>query len=303
MAVEGIIFDIKKFAVHDGPGIRSTVFLKGCPLRCPWCHNPEGISAAVEIMVFSGRCLKGCRDCLAACPLGALAKTRHGIVLDRALCDGCGLCADVCPAEALQPAGRRIRVDEVMDELLKDAPFYEDSRGGITFSGGEPLQQPQFLRELLQRCRGEKLHTAVDTSGHAPYSVFESILPLTDLFLFDLKIVDDGAHERLTGVSNRLLLDNLRRISQAGRPLAIRIPLVPGCNDADRDLEQTADFCAALPSPHPVHILPYHRGYAAKFRRLGRAHPLPATLPPSPGAQRRAADIFSRRKLTVKIGG
>jgi pyruvate formate lyase activating enzyme len=303
MATKGIIFDIKKFAVHDGPGIRSTVFFKGCPLRCPWCHNPEGISGSREIMVLASRCLKGCRDCLDACPQGALSKNKHGIVLDRTLCDGCGLCAARCPTEALQMAGRRLSSDEVMAELVKDEPFYRESRGGVTFSGGEPLQQPGFLRELLERCRRQKLHTAVDTSGHVPYSSFEPILPLTDLFLFDLKIVDEKAHARLTGVSNRLLLDNLRRLSLAGCSLAIRIPLVPGCNDADPDLEQMADFCAALPSSHPVHLLPYHRGYASKVQRLGGVHHLAATQPPTPEAQQRAADIFLRRKLTVKIGG
>ncbi len=194
MAMKGMIFDIKKFAVHDGPGIRSTVFFKGCPLRCLWCHNPEGISPAREIMVFSGRCLKGCRDCLAVCPRGALDKRRGAIVLDRSRCDGCGACADACAAEALQATGREMSVSAVLDELARDAPFYRESGGGATFSGGEPLQQPEFLRELLRACRGEKISTVVDTSGQAPYSDFASILPLADLFLFDLKIVDDARH-------------------------------------------------------------------------------------------------------------
>jgi pyruvate formate lyase activating enzyme len=303
MEKTGLIFDIKKFAVHDGPGIRSTVFFKGCPLNCIWCHNPEGISPSREVMVFSSRCLKGCRDCLPACPRGAIAKNGRGIILDRDRCDGCGACVEACPAEALQMAGRPVTSTEVMAELAKDEPFYRDSRGGVTFSGGEPLQQPVFLRELLERCRAQRFHTAVDTSGHAPFAAFERIMPLTDLFLFDLKIVDEQAHQRLTGVSNRLLLDNLRRLSRSGCSLAVRIPLVPGCNDAGSDLEQMADFCAALPNRHPVHLLPYHRGYSGKIKRLGLADPLPATAPPAPGAQRLAAAIFSRRDLTVTIGG
>lgn len=303
MEKKGLIFDIKKFAVHDGPGIRSTVFFKGCPLNCLWCHNPEGISPASEVMVFSSRCLSGCRDCLAACPRGAIVKDKRGIVLDRSRCDGCGICAAGCPAEALQMAGRRVSADEVMAELAKDEPFYRDSRGGVTFSGGEPLQQPDFLLELLRGCRAHEFHTVVDTSGQAPFAAFERILPLTDLFLFDLKIVDEEAHLRLTGVSNRLLLENLRALSRSGRSLAIRVPLVPGCNDAVADLEQMADFCAALPAPHPVHLLPYHRGYRGKAKRLGLAERLPATEPPAPEARRRAADIFSRRDLTVTIGG
>jgi len=303
MEKKGLIFDIKKFAVHDGPGIRSTVFFKGCPLRCLWCHNPEGISPSREVMAFSSRCLSGCRDCIAACPRGAIARNSRGIVLDRPRCDGCGACAEACPAEALQMAGRPVTSTEVMAELAKDEPFYRDSRGGVTFSGGEPLQQPAFLRELLERCRARKFHTAVDTSGHAPFAAFERILPLTDLFLFDLKIVDDRAHKRLTGVSNRLLLDNLRKLSRSGCALAIRVPLVPGCNDAAADLEQLAGFCAALPASHPVHLLPYHRGYGGKIKRLGLADRLPPTAPPAPEARRLAADIFSRRNLTVTIGG
>ena len=303
MEKKGLIFDIKKFAVHDGPGIRSAVFFKGCPLRCLWCHNPEGIAAAREVMVYSSRCLKGCRDCLAACPRGALGKVGRGIVLDRGRCDGCGACAEACPADALQIAGRSVTSAEVMAELAKDEPFYRDSRGGVTVSGGEPLQQPVFLRELLERCRARGFHTAVDTSGHAPFAAFAPILALTDLFLFDLKIMDEQAHERLTGVSNRLLLDNLQRLSRAGCSLAIRIPLVPGVNDAAADLEQLADFCAALPGSHPVHLLPYHRGHGGKLKRLGLADPLPLAAPPTPAAQRRAAAVFSRRNLTVTIGG
>jgi len=303
MAMKGMIFDIKKFAVHDGPGIRSTVFFKGCPLRCLWCHNPEGISPAREIMVFSGRCLKGCRDCLAVCPQGALDKRRGAIVLDRSRCDGCGACADACPSEALQATGREMSVGAVLDELARDAPFYRESGGGATFSGGEPLQQPKFLRELLGACRGEKISTVVDTSGQAPYSDFASILPLADLFLFDLKIVDDARHLSLTGASNRLPLANLQTLSQDGAPLVIRLPLVPGCNDAIPDLEQAADFCASLPQRHPVHLLPYHRGYTGKLKRLGRDTALNAFLPPTPAGVERAAEIFRSRDLNVTIGG
>ena len=301
--MKGMIFDIKKFAVHDGPGIRTTVFFKGCPLRCLWCHNPEGISVAPEIMVFPDRCLKGCRDCLSACPRQALNKRRGTIVLDRSRCDGCGACAGVCPSEALQATGREMSVSEVMAELARDAPFYRESGGGATFSGGEPLQQPAFLREILSACRDEKIPAAVDTSGHAPFSAFEDVLPLVDLFLFDLKIVDDACHRRLTGVSNRLLLENLQRLSRAGAPLAVRVPLVPGSNDAIRDLEQAADFCAALPGRHPVHILPYHRGYAGKLKRLGRDAPPASCRPPDEPAVHRAREIFLARDLTVTIGG
>jgi pyruvate formate lyase activating enzyme len=261
---QGLLFDLKKFAVHDGPGIRTTVFFKGCPMRCLWCHNPEGISPRREVMVFSSRCIKSCRDCLDACPRRALRKARGGIVLDRGRCDGCGACARVCPAEALQIAGSSATADEIMKELAKDKPFYQESGGGVTFSGGEPLQQPGFLRELLAQCRRQKLHTAVDTSGHAPYTVFEKILPLTDLFLYDLKIVNEARHKQLTGLSNRLLLDNLAKLSGSGCSLAIRVPLVPGCNDRPGDLDEMADFCADLPRRQ--------QGQAPGTRRSHRRH-------------------------------
>lgn len=303
MAMKGIIFDIKKFAVHDGPGIRTTVFLKGCPLRCAWCHNPEGIAPGPEIMVFADRCVRGCRDCLAACPRGALKKVRNAILLDRGLCDGCGACAEVCPAEALQSAGRTVSVAAVMDEVARDIPFYERSDGGVTFSGGEPLAQPEFLRELLLACRAQSIHTAVDTSGHAPFSAYEKLLPLVDLFLYDLKIIDDERHRRFTGVSNRLILENLEKLSRSGAALSLRVPLLPGVNDADDDLRALARFCSALAKRHPLHILPYHRGYVAKRRRLDLDPVLPATAPPAGELQERAGKIFARNGTTVIIGG
>ena len=303
MEIKGHIFDIKKFAVHDGPGIRTTIFFKGCPLSCLWCHNPEGISPDQEIMVFPERCLAGCRDCVGACPKKAIVKKGRRIVLDRNICDGCGLCAAVCPAEALQMAGRRVTAGEAVEELSRDTAFYRSSGGGITCSGGEPLLQPLFLQALLRACRKQNLHTAVDTCGHAPFGVFEKILPLTDLFLYDLKIMDEGRHRRLTGVSNRLIIENLQKLSLLAPHLAIRVPLVPGCNDAPSDLAELADFCASLPGRHPVHLLPYHRSGSGKHRRLGREAALAETHSPSPAAVQRAGGIFSKRKLTVKIGG
>jgi pyruvate formate lyase activating enzyme len=303
MGTQGKIFDIKKFAVHDGPGIRTTVFLKGCSLRCAWCHNPEGLSAQPEIMVFAGRCLPGCRACLAACPQVALRRSRSGIVLDRARCDGCGACIQACPAEALQATGRSVTVAQVMEEIIKDKPFYEESSGGVTFSGGEPMLQPKFLKELLRACRRQGMATAIDTAGHVPFASFAGLLPLTGLFLYDLKLIDPKRHQRLTGAGNRLILENLKKLSRAGAPLAIRIPLIPGVNDAPRDLQQAAAFCAALPHRHPVHLLPYHRVYVGKLARLGIAATLPAIRPPARAALNRAREIFARHDLTVCIGG
>jgi pyruvate formate lyase activating enzyme len=254
-------------------------------------------------MIFADRCIRGCRDCLASCPRAALKKVRGSILLDRALCDGCGACVGACPAEALQSAGRTVSVGEVMDEVARDIPFYERSGGGATFSGGEPLTQPAFLRELLLACRARGIRTAVDTSGHAPFSAYEKLLPLVDLFLYDLKVIDAGRHQRFTGVSNRLILENLQKLSRSGAPLALRVPLLPGVNDADDDLRALARFCAALANRHPLHLLPFHRGHAGKRRRLGLDEVLPDTAPPPKELQERAVKIFAGNVSTVIIGG
>lgn len=303
MQPKGTIFSIKKFAIHDGPGIRSTIFFKGCPLRCTWCHNPEGISPDEEIMVFPERCLADCRDCLGACPKNALRKIGTTFLVERAKCDGCGLCALACPAEALQMAGQRVTVMDAVEQLSMDTAFYRSSGGGITCSGGEPLLQPRFLQALLRACRKQNLHTTVDTCGHAPFADFAKILPLTDLFLYDLKIMDEEKHRRLTRVSNRLLIRNLQKLSLLARQLAIRIPLIPGCNDAAADMAELADFCASLPRRHHVHLLPYHRGGSGKNKRLGQFDSLAEIRAPAPAAIKKTREIFLKRKLTVKIGG
>jgi pyruvate formate lyase activating enzyme len=303
MASKGIIFDIKKFAIHDGPGIRSTVFFKGCPLRCRWCHNPEGMSPIPEVLVSARRCLPECHTCVGLCPREALVKKGKAIVLRRDRCDGCGLCAAACPGEALEMAGRSVSVEEVMNELAKDAVFYQGSGGGVTFSGGEPLAQIGFLRELLLAAKENGWHTGVDTCGQASFASFEKIMPLVDLFLYDLKCIDPARHRRLTGLTNARILKNLPKLSLSARSLAIRVPLVPGCNDSRSDLEQLADFCASLPRAHPVQLLPYHRGGSGKRQRLDQADPLPATKPPTAARMQKIKEIFYQRKLTVSSGG
>jgi len=303
MKNKGLIFDLKKFSIHDGPGIRSTVFFKGCPLNCRWCHNPEGLSFNREVMVSNQRCLADCGECLQICPEKALTKDKEVIVLDRDLCNACGLCAKACPADALQMAGRRVRVDHVMSELAKDAIFYRDSGGGITFSGGEPMAQIDFLHELLLASKKQGWHTAVDTCGQALFADFAKIMPLVDLFLYDLKIIDAKKHHSLTGVSNDLIKENLTRLSRDARSLAIRIPVIPGSNDSKTDMEQLADFCASLPRVHPVHLLPYHPGGSGKRKRLDQTEPMPLTRPPSAASLQKIKNIFLRRKLPVTIGG
>ncbi|MCD6508039.1 glycyl-radical enzyme activating protein [Candidatus Poribacteria bacterium] len=276
----GMIFDIKRFAVHDGPGIRTTVFLKGCPLRCLWCHNPEGISRRPQLVFTPQRCI-GCGRCLDLCPQGvhSFVDSRHLIEWER--CLGCGICVEECYSEALRIAGREVSVEEVMDEVLSDRPFYETSGGGMTLSGGEPLVQPRFALALLQAAKGEGIHTALDTSGFAPWEHLEELLPYTDLVLYDLKHMDEGRHMALTGVSNGRILENLRRLDSVGKRIWIRIPLVPGYNDEDSNYHALGRFLSDLKNVEKIQILTYHKLAESKYESIGRRYPLKGLEPPA----------------------
>lgn len=298
----GTVFNIQKFSVQDGPGIRTTVFLKGCPLCCVWCHNPEGMSPRRELIFVADRCLV-CGQCREVCPLGAAAPGTGPLPLHQ---DGCGLCAAcvaACPAEARQMAGREMTVQEVMAEILQDRVFYEDSLGGVSFSGGEPLMQPQFLRALLEASRAAGLHTVVDTCGFAPQQHLLALATLTDLFLFDLKLMDDARHRAVTGVSNVPILENLQALDQMHDNIWIRVPVIPGINDGRDDLEAIARFAASIRGVRQVNLLPYHKSGLQKRRRLGHAGAQDDRQPPSAGQMEMAADIFRASGLTAKVGG
>lgn len=267
---EGIVFDIRKYSIHDGPGIRTTVFLKGCPLRCPWCHNPEGQSSKLEIMIKSYRCLKDCSECLSVCEKGALLKVDGTLVIRREKCDVCGKCIQVCNSEAIEIIGKKISAEEVINEVEKDKIFYETSGGGVTFSGGEPTRQPEFLDALLTLAKERNFHTIVDTCGYALPRVIEKIANKVDLFLYDLKIMDEKKHRKYTGQSNKLILQNLQKLAKKGKEIIVRIPLIPGVNDDEENIQKTAEFLQSLKNIRQISLLPYHKLGRDKYKRLDR---------------------------------
>ena len=291
----GTIFDIKRFAIHDGPGIRTTVFLKGCPLHCLWCHNPEGISRQPQLVFTPQKCI-GCGHCLEVCPqrVHQLINGQHLIQWER--CLACGTCAEGCYAGALELAGREVTVSEIMDEVLRDRPFYETSDGGMTLSGGEPLAQYSFTIALLQAAKSEGVHTALDTSGFALWGRLEGLLSYTDLILYDLKHMDRERHIALTGVPNERILENLRRLDDAGQAIWVRIPLIPGQNDEDFNCHALGQFLSGLRNVERVEILRYHRFAESKYERIGRDYPLRGLEPPT---EERAE---SRQQILLSYG-
>lgn len=278
------IFEVKRFAVHDGDGIRTTVFFKGCPLRCVWCHNPEGLLPQTQIAYYAHKC-QNCGTCAELCAANTLKNGAH--VFDQTLCNGCGECARHCPAEAFTVYGREVTSDELLTTLLEDEPFYESSGGGITLSGGECLCQADFCAELLQKCKAEGLHTAVDTCGFVPRAALDKVMPYTDVFLYDLKAFDEDVHIRCTGVSNGQILENLRYLDAQGKKIEIRIPYVPHYNDDQ--MEKIGAFLKTLQNVVRVRVLAYHNYAGSKYAALGMPQALPATLPTNEEIERAKA--------------
>ena len=302
MNVTGIIFDIKKFAIHDGPGIRTTVFLKGCSLRCVWCHNPEAVSPRPVLAQFPRNCI-GCGRCLELCPNGALSRGEEQIVIDRERCVACGTCTTECYAEALVLHGQEVSVEEVVAEVVKDRPFYDNSGGGVTLSGGEPLVQPEFTRALLQACRAEGLHTVLDTSGHASWPVLEQVLPLVDLALYDLKAGTEETHRRGTGHDQELILENLRRVTSNGVAVQVRVPVVPGFTAEEREMEALAEIVREVEPSEGVELLKYHRLGESKYRSLGVPCPVEGLEPPDDERMARLKEIVEAAGVPCKIDG
>jgi pyruvate formate lyase activating enzyme len=299
---KGVIFDIKKYAIHDGPGIRTTVFFKGCPLACQWCHNPEGMTVDIQRIYRKERCI-GCGECIEQCPRKAIRLTAEGVVADPSKCDLCQSCANHCPSEAVEFVGRSVTVAEVVRQIEKDIAFYDESRGGVTFSGGEPLMQPEFLLELLDACGELNLHRTVDTSGYADMPVLLKVARKTDLFLYDLKSMDAEKHRAYTGVSNEKILANLMRLAQNGARVQVRLPVIPGINSDAQNIDQTADFIHSLGSIERISLLPFHNSATGKYSRLGMPWILPPLEPLSAELLQSIVARFKNSGLKVRIGG
>ena len=295
------IFDIKRFAIHDGPGIRMTIFFKGCPLSCAWCHNPESQSGKVQKLWSAKKCI-GALDCVTACPEGALSLTPGGLVTDMDLCDLCGKCAAACPAKAIEMSGREETVDSLMARIGRERVFFDQSGGGITCSGGEPLMQYKFLIELLEACGSQGIHRAVDTSGFVHPDVLLEVVRHTDLFLYDIKLIDPERHERWTGVRNERILSNLHRLAQTGVPIQLRMPLIRGVNTDAENIRQTARFIASLPGEQrSIRLLPYHETGKGKREKLGMPALRPGMERPDGVDLKQVAGIFSENGIEVVV--
>ena len=286
MSLTAKIFEIKRFAVHDGDGIRTTVFFKGCPLKCVWCHNPEGISFQPELAYYAHKCI-GCGECVNKCLQKAHKMENDGHFFDASLCIGCGDCEEDCLGEALTHYGEEVTVDSLLPRLIEDKEFFENSGGGVTLSGGECLMQADFCRELLRALKENEIQTAVDTCGYVSRETLDKVIPYTDVFLYDIKAIDTAVHKTCTGVENGRILENLRYLDSLGKKIEIRIPYVPGWNGGE--IEKIADFVKTLKGVTGVRVLPYHNYARSKYEALGMENTLPESVPTAEEIERAKA--------------
>ena len=299
MSNKAVLMDIKRFAVHDGPGLRTTLFLKGCPLRCIWCHNPEGISREKQLAYYEHKGI-GCGECVKVCPAGAhkISEAGHSFIRER--CVACGKCEEVCLGGALTLFGKEIDVEEAYRIATEDELFYREE-GGVTVSGGEPMLYADFLKELFTKLKEKGIHTAVDTCGNVPWESYAKLLSVTDLFLFDIKHIDPEAHKKLTGADNRRILENLVKLSDVGAKIEIRMPLVPGCNDDAETLNGLGAFLKEV-NITKMRVLPYHSMARSKYAALGMHDTMPDVPSPTDAELNQAIDILKNYGFNVISG-
>ncbi len=295
------VFAIKRYAIHDGPNIRTTVFFKGCPLSCWWCHNPEGISPTIEMTSDFSKCI-GCRECISACQFEALTLENKIISKQEELCTSCYECLEICPALVFETTGYTTSTQELVEEIKKDIPFFDQSGGGVTVSGGEPLMQAQALINLLKECGKLSIHRTVDTSGFALTPTVLEVAEHTDLFLIDLKLMDNTAHEKYIGVSNELILKNIRALAEKKAQMIIRIPLIPGINDHKENIKSTAVFINSLPTEIAVEVLPYHSIASSKYNKLHMNYPGKDIPPSSKDDLQHTITLLNQYGLTAQKG-
>ena len=301
--MDPLIFDIKRYAINDGPGIRMTIFTKGCPLSCEWCHNPESQSPHVQKMYTADKCI-GCNSCVEACPENACELTPQGIVTDPELCMLCGICADVCPTKATEMSGQAMSKEEVFEKIEKERIFFDKSGGGVTFSGGEPLQHADYLIEMLDELGERGIHRTVDTTGLTKIETLLKVASRTDHFLYDLKLMDSARHKAWAGVPNEQILENLQALSATGATINIRIPLIKGVNADEENIRATAEFVASLTGEKKtVNLLPYHNIAARKYQKLGGEYDPGNMDAPSEAEQKRCVEIFAEHGIDAMIGG
>ena len=302
---KGIVFSIERYAIHDGPGIRTLVYLKGCSLRCLWCSNPEGQKTYPELIYFEEKCI-GCGECIKHCPKQAIVNVEGRLITDPTKCDLCGECVRACPTEARYIYGKYMTVERIIEICKKDLSYYHRTEGGVTLSGGEPTYQYEFALAILKSCKENYINTAIETCGFCPWEKLRDMLSYTDYVLYDLKHINPVEHKKLTGVSNNLILDNLKKASKMHKPIFIRVPLIPNFNDSTRNIKAMVNFIETLRNNKnivSINFLPYHEYGKGKYRRLQRVYPLNNTKPPTHEDMSKIKRRIKDADLKITIGG